>query len=59
MREAAGSFVDMYELQQVVGKRLAELTRNEAAYVSTGAAAGLVLATLAAMTGAICRPSPA
>ena len=50
-REAAGSFVDMYELQQVVGKRLAELTRNEAGYVSTGAAAGLVLATLAAMTG--------
>ena len=49
MREAAGSFVDMYELQQVVGKRLAELTRNEAAYVSTGAAAGIVLATLAAM----------
>jgi D-glucosaminate-6-phosphate ammonia-lyase len=51
MREAAGSFVDMYELQQVVGKRLADLTRNEAAYVSSGAAAGLVLATLAAMTG--------
>ena len=51
MREAAGSFVDMYELQQVVGKRLAALTHNEAAYVSSGAAAGLVLATLAAMTG--------
>src|SRR5918994_3715077 len=51
MREAASSFVDMYELQQVVGKRLDALTRNEAAYVSTGAAAGLVLATLAAMTG--------
>src|SRR5215207_327359 len=51
MREAAGSFVDMYELQQVVGKRLADLTGNEAAYVSTGAAAGIVLATLAAMTG--------
>src|SRR5215213_10063418 len=50
MCEAASSFVDMYELQQVVGKRLAELTRNEAAYVSTGAASGLVLATLAAMT---------
>jgi L-seryl-tRNA(Ser) seleniumtransferase len=50
MCEAAGSFVDMYELQQAVGKRLAELTRNEAAYVSTGAAAGIVLATLAAMT---------
>jgi L-seryl-tRNA(Ser) seleniumtransferase len=51
MREAAGSFVDMYELQQRVGQRLAELTRNEAAYVSTGAAAGIVLSTLAAMTG--------
>jgi D-glucosaminate-6-phosphate ammonia-lyase len=50
MREAAASFVDMYELQQVVGRRLAQLTRNEAAYVSTGAASGLVLATLAAMT---------
>jgi len=51
MRDAAGSFVDMHELQQAVGKRLADLTRNEAAYVSTGAAAGLVLATLATMTG--------
>jgi L-seryl-tRNA(Ser) seleniumtransferase len=51
MREAAGSFVDMHELQRVVGRRLAELTRNEAAYVATGAAAGIVLATLAAMTG--------
>jgi D-glucosaminate-6-phosphate ammonia-lyase len=50
MREAAGNFVDMYQLQQAVGNRLAELTRNEAAYVSSGAAAGLVLATLAAMT---------
>ena len=38
MRDAAGSFVDMYELQSVVGRRLAELTRNEAAYVSGGAA---------------------
>ena len=51
MRQAAGSFVDMHELQQAVGRRLAELTRNEAAYVSTGAAAGIVLATLASMNG--------
>ena len=49
MQDAAGTFVDMHELQRVVGQRLAELTRNEAAYVSTGAAAGIVLATLAAM----------
>ncbi|MGH2616323.1 MAG: DegT/DnrJ/EryC1/StrS family aminotransferase, partial [Thermomicrobiales bacterium] len=51
MQNAAGSFVDMHELQHVVGRRLAELTRNEAAYVATGAAAGIVLATLGAMTG--------
>ncbi len=51
MREAAGNFVDMHELQQAVGKRIAELTNNEAAYVTPGAAAGLVLATLASMNG--------
>lgn len=51
MREAAGNFVDMHELQQAVGKRIAELTNNEAAYVTAGAAAGLVLATLASMNG--------
>ena len=51
MGDAAGSFVDMYELQRAVGQRLAEVTRNEAAYVSSGAAAGIVLATLSAMTG--------
>ncbi len=51
MRDAAGSFVDMYELQRVVGERLASLTRNEAAYVTSGAAAGIVLATLSAMLG--------
>jgi L-seryl-tRNA(Ser) seleniumtransferase len=51
MAEAAGGYVDMFELQRAVGARLAELTRNEAAYVATGAAAGLVLATLACTTG--------
>src|SRR4029453_11160609 len=50
MGDAASSFVEMHELQRVVGRRLAELTHNEAAYVATGAAAGIVLATLAAMT---------
>ena len=34
-----------------VGERLAELTQNEAAYVSSGAAAGLVLAAAACITG--------
>src|SRR5215213_3168416 len=51
MAEAAGSYVDMFELQRAVGQRLAELTRNEAAHVVTGAAAGLVLSTLACTTG--------
>lgn len=50
MNVAAGSYVDMHDLQRRVGARLASLTRNEAAYVATGAAAGLVLATLACMT---------
>lgn len=51
MAEAATSYVDMHELQAAVGRRLAELTRNEAAFVSTGAAAGIVLATMACMVG--------
>jgi uncharacterized pyridoxal phosphate-dependent enzyme len=52
MEQAAHSYVDMYELQRQVGRRLAALTRNEAAYVCTGASAGLVLATLACTLGA-------
>lgn len=51
MDEAAGQYVDMFELQAAVGRRLAALTRNEAAFVSTGAAAGLFLAALACMVG--------
>jgi uncharacterized pyridoxal phosphate-dependent enzyme len=51
MAEAARHFVDMDVLQEKVGEKLAELTRNEAAYVSCGAAAGLVLSTAACITG--------
>ena len=50
MQEAAGSFVDLHHLQKRVGERIAELTRNEAAYVSSGAAAGLLLATVACIS---------
>jgi L-seryl-tRNA(Ser) seleniumtransferase len=49
MRQAAATFVDLIELQEAVGRRLAELTRNEAAFVSGGAAAGLFLAAAASM----------
>jgi uncharacterized pyridoxal phosphate-dependent enzyme len=52
MAEAARHFVDLNELQQQVGARLAALTQNEAAYVCTGAAAGLALATAACIAGA-------
>lgn len=51
MEEASRSFVNIEELQIAVGKRIAELTHNEAAYVATGAAAGLVLATAAIIAG--------
>jgi D-glucosaminate-6-phosphate ammonia-lyase len=51
MADAARHFVDMDELQLSVGARLAVLTRNEAAYVTSGAAAGLTLAAAACMAG--------
>lgn len=52
MAEASRSYVDLYDLQRRVGERIAALTRNEAAYVCTGAAAGLTLATAACIAGA-------
>ena len=51
MVEASRSHVDMFELAAVAGRRLAELTHNEAAWVTSGAAAGLFQATLACMVG--------
>ena len=51
MIEASQHFVDLNELQCRVGERIAELTHNEAAYVTSGAAAGLVLATAVCIAG--------
>lgn len=51
MVEAGDSFVDVVELQRAVSERIAELTHNEAAYVTSGAAAGLALVTAALITG--------
>ena len=51
MAEAAPAFVDIHALQVAVGQRLAELTDNEAAYVSNGAAAGIAIAVSAAVCG--------
>lgn len=57
MRAAAGSFVDVPLLQSRVGDRIAELTRNEAAFVSSGAAGGIVLA-VATLMAAPNQPHP-
>lgn len=51
MAEAAGHFVDVPELQTRVGERIATLTGNEAAYVCSGAAAGITLAVAACLAG--------
>lgn len=51
MEAASRSFVDLHELKRKVAQRIAELTQNEAAYVSSGAAGGITLAVAACMTG--------
>jgi D-glucosaminate-6-phosphate ammonia-lyase len=51
MNEASRSFVNLVELHEKAGRRVAELTRNEAAYITSGAASGLLLATAACMAG--------
>jgi L-seryl-tRNA(Ser) seleniumtransferase len=53
MADAAGSFVDLEELHRKVGERLATLTGNEAAYVSSGATAGIVLTVTACLVGLV------
>jgi len=49
MNEAARAFVDLQQLQRRAGERIAELTRNDSAYVTSGAAAGIMLASAAAV----------
>ncbi len=51
MVAAGKSSVYMGELQDAVGARIAAMTQNEAAMVTCGAAAGIVLAVAACMTG--------
>src|SRR4051794_38701455 len=50
MVAAAEAFVNMHDLQRKVGERIAALTRNEAAFVTSGGAAGVFLSTLACIT---------
>ncbi len=51
MMEAAKVFVELPELQRRVGNRIALLTQNEACYVSSGAAGGIVVAIAGCVTG--------
>ncbi|MGL4552772.1 MAG: aminotransferase class V-fold PLP-dependent enzyme, partial [Gemmataceae bacterium] len=51
MRQAAGRFVCMEELQHAAGRAIAEMTGAESAYVTSGAQAGLVLSVAACITG--------
>jgi L-seryl-tRNA(Ser) seleniumtransferase len=51
MREAAGGFVDIAELQACASAVIAKHSGAEAGLVTTGAAAALTLATAACLTG--------
>jgi L-seryl-tRNA(Ser) seleniumtransferase len=52
MAEAAKSFVDLNQLLAKAGQYVAGLLGVEAAYITSGAAAGLTLSTAACITGA-------
>lgn len=51
MTDAATSFVHLPELHDRIGERLAGLTHNEAACVTCGSSAGILVAVAATMTG--------
>ena len=48
-KDSASVLVDMNELQDVLGKKIAEMTHNEAAYITTGASMGITLSVCACM----------
>ncbi|MBI3472960.1 MAG: aminotransferase class V-fold PLP-dependent enzyme [Candidatus Solibacter usitatus] len=51
-QQAAMHFVDMFELQRAVGKRLAEISGAESGMVTSGAAGAMAAATAACIAGA-------
>jgi L-seryl-tRNA(Ser) seleniumtransferase len=51
MRAAAEHFVRMEDLQEAAGRLIAEVTGAESGYVTSGASAGLTLATAACVAG--------
>lgn len=51
MADVSDTFLDLDLLQRRVGGRIAELTRNEACFVASGAAAGVAIAIAACVAG--------
>jgi uncharacterized pyridoxal phosphate-dependent enzyme len=51
MAEASKRFVNLYELQDRVGESIAAMTHNEAAFISCGAASGILLTIAACIAG--------
>lgn len=51
MEAAAQQFVDMFELQRAVGKRLADLSGAESAMITSGSAGAMAAATAACIAG--------
>jgi L-seryl-tRNA(Ser) seleniumtransferase len=47
MVQGANDFVELEELHKVAGERIAQLTKNEAAYITPGCAGAIVLSVLA------------
>lgn len=50
-RQAAGCFVDLPQMQRVLGERIARMTHNEAAYIANCAAGALQLCAAVCMAG--------
>ena len=51
MAEMAKYFVDIDELQEVLGGKIAKLTQNEGAYITNGASAGILTSVAACVAG--------
>jgi len=54
-QRASEHFVDMFELQRAVGKRLADLSGAESGLITAGAAAAMATATAACFPTALVR----
>ena len=51
MAEASKQFVNIFDLQDRMGEAIARMTQNEAAFVSCGAASGMLLAIATCIAG--------